>query len=60
VQRYVVQRGDSIWKIFQTMGKGGGGGSWKTFLSNTSVLNGLDDPDTILPGKVLNIAPREK
>jgi hypothetical protein len=54
--RYVVQRGDSVWKIYRTLSREGGDGEgWQKFLSTTRALNGLEDPDTIMPGKVLTI-----
>ena len=57
---YVVQRGDSVWKIYRVLGRESGDGtSWQEFLSTTRALNGLTDPDTILPGKVLTIAPKK-
>jgi hypothetical protein len=60
VTRYVVQRGDSVWKIYRSLGRESGDGKgWQEFLSTTRTLNRLDDPDTILPGKVLNIAPEK-
>jgi nucleoid-associated protein YgaU len=60
VTKYVVQQGDSVWKIYRSLGRESAGGkSWQDFLSTTRELNGLDDPDTILPGKVLNIAPQK-
>ena len=60
VQKYVVRQGDSIWKIFRALGRNANGESWKEFLSTTRSLNGLDDPDTIIPGRVLDLAPQGK
>ena len=60
VQKYVVRQGDSIWKIFRALGRNANGESWKEFLSTTRSLNGLDDPDTIMPGRVLDLAPQGK
>ena len=52
VTKYVVQQGDSVWKIYRSLGKGiSRRQSWQDFLSTTRELNGLDDPDTILRGK---------
>jgi LysM repeat protein len=54
---YVVREGDSLWKIFRSLGRGQRGGrAWVDFLSATQDLNDLSDPDTIHPGKVLKIA----
>jgi nucleoid-associated protein YgaU len=56
---YVVQPGDSLWKIFHSLGPGGrGGASWRDFLSSTRSVNGLGDPDLIHPGAVLSITPQ--
>lgn len=52
---YVVREGDSLWKIFHQMEKGGRG--WTDFLSTTSSANGILDPDTIRPGKILTLPP---
>jgi nucleoid-associated protein YgaU len=58
VTKYVVRPGDSVWKIYHSLGRQpGGGADWQRFLSTTRALNGLDDPDTILPGRVLDITP---
>jgi hypothetical protein len=53
----VVRPGDSLWKIFTSLRpqdtdrKG-----WMDFLSKAQSLNGLDDPDRLLPGTVLTLS----
>jgi 5'-nucleotidase / UDP-sugar diphosphatase len=58
--RYVVQRGDSLWKIYRSLGNDPAmPNSWAEFLSRMSAENGIDDPDRILPGKVLTVQPAQ-
>jgi len=56
---YVVRPGDSLWKIFHSLGpEARGGANWREFLSRTSSSNDLGDPDLIRPGAVLSISPQ--
>ena len=48
---YIVQPGDTLWKISQEM-YGSGGKYMKIFEANTSIL---DNPDQIRPGQELSI-----
>ena len=58
---YVVRPGDSLWKIFHSLGpEGRGGASWRDFLSGTRAVNDLGDPDLIHPGAVLRITPQDR
>jgi nucleoid-associated protein YgaU len=53
---YVVQEGDSLWKIYQTLGVETPS-RWEEFLSRMRAENSLIDPDHIRPGKVLKLQP---
>jgi hypothetical protein len=58
---YVVRPGDSLWKIFHSIGpEERGGANWRDFLSGMQSANGLADPDLIRPGSVLSITPQDK
>jgi LysM repeat protein len=53
---YIVREGDSLWKIFRSLGRDQKGGrAWEDFLFDAQELNNLSDPDTIHPGKVLKL-----
>ena len=53
---HVVQRGDSLWKIYRSLhDEGTVVGEWKDFLRLMSEQNDLPDPDKIYPGNVLSI-----
>jgi len=59
-RRYIVQRGDSLWKIYRSLGNDRAAPtSWAEFLSRTSAENGIGDPDRIQPGKVLTVPPAQ-
>jgi nucleoid-associated protein YgaU len=51
---YVVQRGDTLWKIFKSRGKDSR--EWKSFLSSMQATNDLPNPNLLRPGKVLSIS----
>jgi len=52
----VVQKGDSLWKIYRSLKSDGTlAGEWKDFLRTMKQRNGLPDPDRIYPGNVLSI-----
>ena len=56
--RYVVQRGDSLWKIYRSLSSDRAAPmGWAEFLSRMSAENGIGDPDRIQPGKVLTVEP---
>jgi nucleoid-associated protein YgaU len=55
---YVVQRGDTLWKIFKSRGEDPS--AWKGFLSSMQAANDLPDPDLIRPGKVLSLSAQGK
>ena len=60
VTKYVVRPGDSVWKIYRSTTRDARDSKgWQRFLSTTRALNGLDDPDTIMPGRVLDITPEK-
>jgi hypothetical protein len=53
---YVVREGDSLWTIFQRLeGPEAGSRGWVDFLSRTQTRNGIQNPDHILPGRVLTL-----
>ena len=53
---HVVQRGDSLWKIYRSLhDEGTVVGEWKDFLRLMSEQNDLPNPDKIYPGNVLSI-----
>ena len=55
---YVVREGDSLWRIFMSLkGSETAGRGWTDFLSRTTSLNALGNPDTIHPGRVLTLTP---
>jgi nucleoid-associated protein YgaU len=57
---YVVQHGDSLWKIYHSLSSDRVGlTSWAEFLPRISAENGIGDPDRILPGKVLTVPPAQ-
>ena len=59
-RRYVVQRGDSLWKIYRTLGSGRAAPTgWAEFLSWMSAENGIGDPDLIQAGRVLTVEPAQ-
>ena len=58
---YVVQRGDSLWKIYRSLRNDPAAlPSWAEFLSRMSAENGIGDPDRIQPGKVLTVQPAQR
>jgi hypothetical protein len=70
-ERYVVKRGDSIWKIAKArLPQGASNGQIMQYVIEISIDNGKDpalidgmlesgknDPDLIFPGEILNIKP---
>jgi nucleoid-associated protein YgaU len=70
-ERYVVKRGDSIWKIAKArLPQGATNGQIMQYVIEISIDNGKDpalidgmlesgknDPDLIFPGEILNIKP---
>lgn len=58
---HVVHRGDSVWKIYQSLrDKGTVESDWKDFLSLIKQQNRLSNPDKIYPGNVLSITTENK
>jgi nucleoid-associated protein YgaU len=53
---YIVQKGDSLWKIYQSLGADTPS-QWEEFVSRMRVENSLIDPDRIWPGRVLKLQP---
>jgi nucleoid-associated protein YgaU len=57
---YVVMPGDSLWKIFRAKSPGSADRKgWLDFLDRARSLNGLGDPDQLVPGKVLTLSGQE-
>jgi len=58
---HVVQQGDSVWKIYQSLRSSGTVESeWNDFLRLIKQRNSLSDPDRIYPGNVLSITTEKK
>jgi LysM repeat protein len=58
---YVVQEGDSLWRIFAALRMGSPHQKdWTDFLSNTLKLNNLQDPDRIHAGSRLTLTGQNK
>jgi LysM domain len=61
LQTRVVQKGDSLWKIYRSLrGDGTAAVEWQEFLKTMKQKNDLPDPDRIYPGNVLSITTEDK